>query len=336
MWRIWGRFALILIVLFVYGEISAQQATAHEEKLYCMSPDQTELKVDMKCDVYIVRAFCRDQLGGNLAGVVLEQGFTAEQMQAIAKKLNFSETIFISKQSPTLYKALYFTPSSSIDFCGHATIAAFGVLREINHLKNGIYQLEIPVGIYEVALNDSLIFLSQPLPVFGEFIPVEEVASVLGISVSDIQSTHLNPQIVSTGLRDIFVSVATQDCLFGIHPNDEQITTLSEKYDAIGLHVFSLESSEIATTAFCRNFAPRYGIPEESATGSSNGALGCYLFQRDILSPNERHTLLFKQGDLLNAPSNIYVHLITKDKKIKKVECGGKAIIDEIRTLHLE
>ncbi len=257
-------------------------------------------------------------------------------MQRIAKKLNFSETIFLSKVGPSLYKALYFTPNSSIDFCGHATIAAFGVLRQIYHLENQIYQLETPAGLCEITLNDSLVFLSQRLPVFGDVIPVEEIASVLGISVSDIQSTRLSPQIVSTGLRDIVVPVATRDCLSAIQPNYEQITKLSEKYDVIGLHVFSLESSEETTDAFCRNFAPRYGIFEESATGSSNGALGCYLFQQNMLSPSEKHTLLFKQGDQLNEPSNIYVHLIANDGTIERVECGGEIVIDEMRMLKLE
>jgi predicted PhzF superfamily epimerase YddE/YHI9 len=46
--------------------------------------------------------------------------------------------------------------------------------------------------------------------------------------------------------------------------------------------------------------------------------------------------LLFKQGDLLNSPSNIYVQLTIKDQRIEKVECGGEVIIDEIRTLQLE
>lgn len=326
---IWKRFVLVLIVFCCGGVISAQQ-----EEIYRMSAEQNELRTDVV--VYIVRAFCRDQFGGNLAGVVLEQEFTIEQMQAIAKKLNFSETIFLSKIGPTLYKALYFTPNSSIDFCGHATIAAFGVLKQINHLEHEIYQLETPIGLCTITFDGSLIFLSQFLPVFGQVIPEEEIALVLGISVNDIQSTCLKPQIVSTGLRDIFVPVVTQNCLFTLHLNHEQITKLSEKYDAIGLHVFSLESSEKTTTAFCRNFAPLYGIPEESATGSSNGALGCYLFQQGALMPSDTHMLLFKQGDILNAPSNIYVQLISKNKKLEKVECGGKIIIDEIRRLQLE
>jgi PhzF family phenazine biosynthesis protein len=335
MWCIWKKSVLILIISCCWGSINAEQAIISEGEV-CVSQEQTELRTDMECNVYIVRAFCRDSLGGNLAGVVLEQGLTTEQMQAIAKELNFSETVFLSKIGPTLYKALYFTPSSSIDFCGHATIAAFGVLKQINHLENEIYQVETPAGLCDITLSDSLIFLSQPLPVFGQVIPEEEIAPVLGISVRDIQLTHLKPQIVSTGLPDIFVPVITQDCLSTLNPNHELITKLSEKYDAIGLHVFSLETSGGATTAFCRNFAPRYGIPEESATGSSNGALGCYLSQQDVLMSNNTHMLLFKQGDLLNSPSNIYVQLTIKDKRIEKVECGGQVIIDEIRTLRLE
>jgi hypothetical protein len=52
--------------------------------------------------------------------------------------------------------------------------------------------------------------------------------------------------------------------------------------------------------------------------------------------PRNIHMLLFKQGDLLNAPSNIYVQLIIRNKRIEKVECGGEIIIDEVRTLQVE
>ncbi|MBI3236994.1 MAG: PhzF family phenazine biosynthesis protein, partial [Chlamydiales bacterium] len=135
MWCIWKKFVLSLILIF-WGAIIPQGAT------YRMPSEQNEWNSDVECTVYIARAFCRDNLGGNLAGVVLEQKFTTEQMQAIAKKLGFSETVFLLKIGPSLYKALYFTPNSSIDFCGHATIAAFGELKEIDNLKNAIYQVE--------------------------------------------------------------------------------------------------------------------------------------------------------------------------------------------------
>ncbi len=287
----------------------------------------------MNFTAYIARAFCHNSLGGNPAGVVIvnqEFSFSSAQMQAIAKKLNFSETVFISSLDSHVYKALYFTPTSSIDFCGHATLAAFGVLKQLGLLKGSVHSLDTQVGKCEVTLKDHLIFLSQPLPVFGEKIEEAEITPILGNYVS---TDEPHPRIVSTGLRDIFVRVRDEKCLQSLNPNLALMSELNRKTDSIGMHVFSLDPPESTNTAHCRNFAPLYGIDEESATGSSNGALACYLFEKGILSPGSEHKLLFRQGDNLNAPSDIYVHLSTHEDTIKKVECGGEVVIDEIREL---
>lgn len=52
-----------------------------------------------------------------------------------------------------------------------------------------------------------------------------------------------------------------------------------------------------------------------------------------MLSPGSEHNLIFRQGEILNAPSDIYVHLSTHESIIKKVECGGEVVIDEAREL---
>src|SRR5262249_19519645 len=116
-------------------------------------------------------------------------------------------------------------------------------------------------------------------------------------------------------------------------PNLAFLSELNQKTDSIGMHVFSLDPPGSIYTAHCRNFAPLYGIDEESATGSSNGALACYLFEKGVLSPNSEHKLLFRQGDSLDAPSDIYVYLSTSEGAINKVECGGEVVIDEAREL---
>jgi PhzF family phenazine biosynthesis protein len=287
----------------------------------------------MSLVAYIARAFCRDSLGGNPAGVVIvdpEFPFTPDQMQSVAKELNFSETVFISSAGTHSYQALYFTPTSSIDFCGHATLAAFGVLKKIGSLNESVYQLDTRAGKCEVALKDRLIFLSQPLPVFGEEVEKAEIAAILGDSIS---ADEPFPRIVSTGLRDIFVRVRDEKCLQSIKPDLELMLELNRRTHSIGMHVFSLNPPGSAITAHCRNFAPLYGIDEESATGSSNGALACYLFEKGMLSPGTQHRLLFRQGDSLNAPSDIYVQLETHEKRIEKVECGGEVVVDEAREL---
>lgn len=285
----------------------------------------------MNFTAYIARAFCHNSLGGNPAGVVIvkqESPFSSDQMQAIAKELNFSETVFISSLDKHSYKALYFTPTSSIDFCGHATLAAFGVLKQLKLLKDSSYSLDTQVGKCEVTLKDHLVFLSQPLPIFGEELELNSLTPILGPDIS--KDPH--PRIVSTGLRDIFVCVPTEKCLQSLTPNLTLLSELNQKTDSIGMHVFTLSHGS-PYTAHCRNFAPLFGINEESATGSSNGALACHLFEQNLLPPATNHTLLFRQGDSLNAPSDIHIHLNTPNNTITKVECGGEVIIDEAREL---
>ena len=289
----------------------------------------------MNFTAYIARAFCHNSLGGNSAGVVIvnqDFSFSSAQMQAIAKELNFSETVFISPLGAHAYKALYFTPTSPIDFCGHGTLAAFGILKQLSLLKGSVHSLDTQIGKCKVTLKDDLIFLSQPLPVFGEKIEEAEITPILGNYVS---TDEPHPRIVSTGLRDIFVRVRDEKCLQSLNPNLALMSELNQKTDSIGMHVFSLDPPGSTSTAHCRNFAPLYGIDEESATGSSNGALACYLFEKGMLSPGSEHKLLFRQGEILNAPSDIYIHLNTHESTIKKVECGGEVVVDEARELQV-
>lgn len=287
----------------------------------------------MSITAYIARAFCHGSLGGNPAGIIIvdrEHPFTPAQMQSIAKELNFSETVFISSAEPHSYKALYFTPTSPIDFCGHATLAAFGVLKQLGLVGDKVYSLDTRAGRCEVTLKDRLIFLSQPLPVFGEEIGETEITSILGDFVS---TGELHPRIVSTGLRDIFVQVQDEKSLQSLKPNLKLMSELNKRTDTIGMHVFSLDPPGSAAIAHCRNFAPLHGIDEESATGSSNGALACYLFEKGVLPPGSEHKLLFRQGDNLNAPSDIYIHLKVREGKIEKVECGGEVVVDKTKRI---
>jgi PhzF family phenazine biosynthesis protein len=286
----------------------------------------------MSITAYITRAFCRKSQGGNPAGVVILDGeISSVHMQKIAAFLNFSETIFLSKKTETYYQALYYTPTSPIDFCGHASIAAFGVLHQLGLLSSTQCSLETQAGICAISVADSFIFLKLPLPLFREHISEDEVAVSLGIDAASIAVTDLKPQIVSTGLKDIIVPVINQKTLLAIRPDHDQISRLSEKYDVIGMHVFALDPAS-KITAYCRNFAPRYGIPEESATGSSNGALACYLFKHNVI---EKRAMLFQQGDILNSPSDIHIRLTTQLNEIAMVECGGEVLIDKITTIQL-
>ncbi|MFQ5414539.1 MAG: PhzF family phenazine biosynthesis protein, partial [Phycisphaerae bacterium] len=79
----------------------------------------------------VVDAFTAERFAGNPAAVVLQaDGLTDRHMQAVAAEFNLSETAFILP--PTTADAdvrlRWFTPTTEVAMCGHATIAALHVL----------------------------------------------------------------------------------------------------------------------------------------------------------------------------------------------------------------
>src|SRR3954447_7339322 len=77
-------------------------------------------------------AFTDRPEGGNPAGVVLDASeLSDEQMQEIAKEVNYSESAFVTRrEQPGEYDVRYFSPEAEVPFCGHATIATAVALAE--------------------------------------------------------------------------------------------------------------------------------------------------------------------------------------------------------------
>lgn len=64
--------------------------------------------------------------GGNKAGVVLDEFIPNSNVKiALAARLGYSETVFLSDSGKADFKLEYFTPKGEVPLCGHATIASF-------------------------------------------------------------------------------------------------------------------------------------------------------------------------------------------------------------------
>ena len=84
----------------------------------------------MKLPIYQVDAFTSKLFSGNPAAVIpLEKDLSEQVMQSIANENNLSETAFINI-SQTPYTIRWFTPTTEVNLCGHATLASAKVLFE--------------------------------------------------------------------------------------------------------------------------------------------------------------------------------------------------------------
>lgn len=115
--------------------------------------------------LFEVSSFTYHDKGGNLAGVkLLKRGeqLTTERMQRMAKTLGYAETAFVQPIAANEYNVRYFTPLTEVPLCGHATIAAFSLLKQLGELSDGEYTIHTQVGrLAIIILEDETVFWSK-------------------------------------------------------------------------------------------------------------------------------------------------------------------------------
>ncbi len=280
-------------------------------------------------DVYVASAFTKNNKGGNKAGIVLNRpDLSPAQKMEIAAKLGYSETAFVQDSHEADFELQYFTPTEEVPLCGHATIAAFSVLRLLNRLNRQSYRIETKAGILHVQVKeDGLISMEQNCPSYFDILEPEAFA---GCIEKDFISGDFPIQIVSTGLKDIMLPIRSAECLEEMSPNFERMTEISREKKVVGVHAFALLHHS-GITAVCRNFAPLYGIREESATGTSNCALACYLFKYH----EKKSQYIFEQGYHMGEISQITVNIAGHADEIDSVYVGGYGVLLEKKTLRV-
>lgn len=278
--------------------------------------------------LFIVDAFTTEKFSGNQAGVALlgEEAYPADAwMQKLAAELKHSETAFVKRIGDRAFQVRYFTPEGEVDLCGHATIATFTVLREEGIITPGVYQASTLAGELAIRVSADSVWMDMAPPVEARtFSAAEsgELYAAYGLDLKDQPEGYV-PKAVSTGLCDILLPVSSQAALEAAVQNEAEVTRLSKQYGVVGVHMFWPVLAG-GVTCHCRNFAPLYAIPEEAATGTSNGALTYYLYRYGKVRAGEENR--FIQGEHMGKPSEILSCLEEAGEAVK-VLIGGRAVI---------
>lgn len=272
--------------------------------------------------VYVMDSFSDRIFGGNQAGVVLaDKALEPAVMQQVAAELKHSETAFVW-QTEEENRLRYFTPAGEVDLCGHATVAVFALLRRLGRIEDGTHKALTRAGALEIEVSGETVWMDMAPPKTLGVLPEEsweELYGAYGLTLED-RPADLPPEIVSTGLADIMMPVRDHETLLRAVQNERTVTELSRRFDVTGVHMFCLGEEAV----YCSNFAPLYDIPEECATGTSNGALTYYLYERSLVEPEREN--LFLQGEHMERPSRILSRLTVQDGAVR-VRIGGQAVM---------
>jgi len=278
---------------------------------------------------YVSDSFTDALFGGNQAGIVLfedgEEYLSDDLMRKIAAELKHSETAFVKRIDARAFRLRYFTPAQEVPLCGHATVAAFNALRDEGFIGPGAYIAQTGAGTLDIEVQKDVVWMDMaPAKTDPPFDDPSAAAlyEAYGLSPDD-RPEGLPPQIVDTGLRDILLPVRDKAALLGAKQDERQVCALSNQYGAAGVHMFCLSGQE-NVLAYCSNFAPAVGIPEECATGTANGALTYYLYRYGRVAEGKENLII--QGEHMGRASQVLSRVL-KDGETTRIQIGGSAVI---------
>ena len=288
---------------------------------------------------FTLDVFTTTRFQGNPLAVITDgDGLSNDQMLAIAREMNLSETVFVQK--PTDDRALarlrIFTTKEELKLAGHPVIGTWFLLAELGVVpaqEGGVHVLQqtgagvLPVEIRFKDGRPLRVTMTQMEAAFKpSTIQKKKLAAALGLAPRDLHA-KLEPEFVSTGIFNLMVPLRNRTALAKIQMNMVELARLFGKQGALA-YCFTLGGSHLA---YARGMMP-WELYEDAATGSAAGSLGAYLVKHAKLAAAQ--TLSVTQGVEMGRPSQIEVEVTQSGKKLTPRVSGAAVKVFEgvIRT----
>lgn len=282
-----------------------------------------------KLSYYILDVFAESKFAGNQLAVFRRAAkISTEEMQNIAREINFSETTFIlaDEQTEAGFDVRIFTPKEEVPFAGHPTLGTAHIIHnEILQRKTDHLVLNLKIGQIPVSFSpDGYGWMKQVPPVFGQQHPAKTLAEVLNLEVAEIDQSF-PIQEVSTGLPFFIVPLKNLAALKKARVEREKYFNLINNTIAKGILVFCPEAHQPQNQVSVRVFVDYYGVPEDPATGSGNGCLAGYLLKYRYFGTDTLN-IRSEQGYEIGRPSLLLLRAEQNDGIIN-ISVGGKSVI---------
>jgi trans-2,3-dihydro-3-hydroxyanthranilate isomerase len=245
----------------------------------------------------LIDVFTERPLEGNQLAVFTDgRGLSAEQMQALAREMNLSETVFfLPSEEGGDARIRIFTPRSELPFAGHPVLgSAFlvGMALEVSKVRLETGLGPIPVDL-EPQRSRSGAFgrMQQAIPSWRPYEREAELLAALGVARSG-----LPVEAYENGPLHVYVELESEEAVAALRPDLGALTALGD----VCANCFAGSGRHWKT----RMFAPAGGVPEDPATGSAAGPLALHLSRHGRIDFGEE--IEIRQGEELGRPSVLY------------------------------
>ena len=288
---------------------------------------------------YLADVFTDELFGGNqLAVFPAASSLETPAMQAIARELNLSETVFVFPPDDPGHarKLRIFTPGAELPFAGHPTVGTAFVLASIGAVKlqgrstSIVFEEGIGPVPVRIEADDGRPmycgFTAASLPELGPPPPpVEDIAAVLSLRVDEIRTDDLAPRGASCGVPYLYIPLRDADALRRARLEPGAWSRAFSDSWAPQLYPFAEQERQGASIR-ARMFAPAFGIPEDPATGSAAAALAGYLTAAHAPAAGTLRWTV-DQGIEMGRPSRMNVECDWSGGRIAAVRVGGRSVM---------
>ncbi len=266
----------------------------------------------------VVDVFTDEPLKGNALAVFTDaRDIPDEQLQPLAREVNFSETVFVYPAEDDGHARLrIFTPTVELQFAGHPILGTAFVLAA--PLQLGEIRLEAGAGTIPVKVERDetgrIVFgrMEQPLPSVEPYEDEAELLAALGV-----QRSALPVEVYDNGILHVYVTLGSEEEVAALAPD---LSRLAELSDVLGFNTIAGSGSKWKT----RMFAPAGGVSEDPATGSAAGPLALHLARHGRIAFGDE--IEISQGAEIDRPSTLYARVDGSSENVERVEVSGSAV----------
>jgi trans-2,3-dihydro-3-hydroxyanthranilate isomerase len=286
-----------------------------------------------------VDVFAERPLEGNALAIFTDaRGLSTEEMQALARETNLSETTFILPRSPEIereqgIKVRIFLTTEEVPFAGHPTLGTASWLYWNHPVVRGAEQITLDLGVGPITVrftppqpSESGVFatMKQNDPIFGEPRNSHEdratLAAALNLSPDDLDP-ELPSQVVSTGMSFCIVPLRSLDVARRLRILPQAARLYLDRIGAKFFHCITRADSGSGADWHARM---QFDTGEDPATGSASGCAIAYLVQHGQVDSGR--TIIIEQGIEMLRPSRIHVSAAIEENAVRKVFVGGRTI----------
>ena len=254
--------------------------------------------------------------GNPLAVIENGEGISDNDMQALARQFNLSETTFVLPSTKATARVRIFTPSYEMPFAGHPTLGTAHVVRDLEKCGDEL-KLEMKAGVIPVSAKGDRWTLEANTP-RGRAVPHSrpELAEMLGLAEEDIGEW---PLWISAGREQLMVPLKSREAVRRTRPKADVFTRLKSEDGASMAYVFFDDGNAVEARFF---FPSGVAILEDPATGSACANLGGWF---SVIKPREPVQRTVSQGEAVQRPSTLYLN-VEWDASEPRVFVGGDVI----------